>query len=58
MLDGEVIATCTGPTPQERMFILVALFQYCGWIGEIDPNMTYPRDLEIDYVRESMREAR
>ncbi len=50
-LDGEVIATYRGPTPQERMFILVALFQYSGWIGEIDPDMPYPRDLEIDYVR-------
>ena len=55
-LDGEVIATYRGPTPQERMFILVALFQYSGWIGEIDPDMPYPRDLEIDYVRVYARE--
>lgn len=50
-LDGAVIATYTGPTPQEKMFILVALFQYSGWIGDIDPQMVYPRDFEIDYVR-------
>lgn len=50
-LDGEVIGTYEGPTPQEKMFVLIALFQYSGWIGEIDPEMTYPRDLEVDYVR-------
>jgi len=50
-LDGEVIGTYAGPTPQEKMFILIALFQYSGWIGEIDPQMHYPRDLEVDYVR-------
>lgn len=50
-LDGKVIQTYQGPTPQEKMFILVALFQYSGWIGNIDPNLSYPRDLEIDYVR-------
>ena len=50
-LDGEVIHTYKGPTPQEKMFVLVALFQYSGWIGEIDPNMVYPKDFEIDYVR-------
>jgi len=55
-LDGEVIGTYTGPTPQEKMFILVALFQYSGWIGEVDPHMTYPRDLEIDYVRVYQRD--
>lgn len=50
-LDGEVIHTYEGPTPQEKMFVLIALFQYSGWIGEIDPKMDYPRDLEVDYVR-------
>ena len=50
-LDGEVINTYKGPTPQEKMFILMALFQYSGWIGNIDPSLTYPRDLEVDYVR-------
>jgi len=55
-LDGEIIHTYEGPTPQEKMFILVALFQYSGWIGEIDPNMAYPRDFEVDYVRAYKRE--
>ncbi len=50
-LDGEVLETYEGPTPQEKMFLLVALFQYSGWIGTIDPNLQYPKDLEIDYVK-------
>jgi len=50
-LDGKVVQTYKGRTPQEKMFILVALFQYSGWIGKIDPKLTYPRDFEIDYVR-------
>lgn len=50
-LDGKVIKTYSGPTPQEKMFILMALFQYSGWIGKIDPDMAYPRDFEVDYVR-------
>ena len=50
-LDGQTIATYEGPTPQEKMFILMALFQYSGWIGEIDPHLPYPLDFEVDYVR-------
>lgn len=50
-LDGCCIHSYVGPTPQEKMFILVALFQYSGWIGQIDPNLTYPRDFEIDHIR-------
>jgi len=50
-LDGKAIKTYKGPTPQDKMFMLLALFQYSGWIGMIDPNLTYPRDFEIDYVR-------
>jgi hypothetical protein len=57
-LDGSRLGTYTGPTPQEKMFILIALFQYSGWIGTIDPNLTYPRDFEIDYVRVYARTAR
>lgn len=57
-LDGKVIQTYRGPTPQEKMFILVALFQYPGWIGQIDPNLKYPRDFEIDYVRAFARDAK
>ncbi len=57
--DGKVVKTYKGPTPQEKMFILVALFQYNGWkdwMGDIDPNMQYPRDLEVDYVRAYKRD--
>ena len=25
--------------PQEKMFILMALFQYPGWLGKVDPNL-------------------
>jgi len=50
-LDGKVVETYKGPTPQEKMFILMALFQYSGWIGNVDPNLAYPRDFEVDYVR-------
>lgn len=57
-MDGECLATYEGPTPQKKMFILIALFQYSGWIGEIDPNLTYPRDFEIDYVRVYAREEK
>jgi hypothetical protein len=49
--DGAPIKTYKGPTPPEKMFILMALFQYSGWIGNIDPGMIYPKDFEIDYVR-------
>ena len=50
-LDGRQIETYAGPTPPEKMFVLLALFQYSGWIGTVDPKLTYPRDFEIDYVR-------
>ena len=53
----KVIKTYKGPTPQEKMFILMALFQYSGWIGNVDPNMTYPRDFEVDYVRVYARDT-
>lgn len=56
-LDGHCLETYTGPTPQEKMFILIALFQYSGWIGEIDPHIRYPRDFEIDYIRVYERES-
>jgi beta-glucanase (GH16 family) len=58
-LDGKVIRTYKGPTPQEKMFILMALFQYSSvpsWTDKIDPDMKYPRDFEIDYVRAYKRE--
>lgn len=56
-MDGERLESYRGPTPPEKMFILVALFQYSGWIGNIDPDMPYPRDLEIDYIRAYRRLA-
>lgn len=56
--DGRVIATYKGPTPQERMFMLIALFQYPGWLGDIDPNLPYPCDFEVDYVRVYARDAK
>lgn len=51
-MDSVKSADAAAPAPQEKMFILVALFQYSGWIGDLDPNPTYPRDFEVDYARE------
>ena len=50
-VNGVEVARYHGETPRGKMFILMALFQYSGWIGEIDPEMSYPKELEIDYVR-------
>ena len=50
-IDGEEVARYRGETPKGNMFILLALFQYSGWIGEIDPEMVYPKEFEVDYVR-------
>lgn len=50
-LDEKLVKTYNGPTPPEKMFLLAALFQYSGWIGEVDPNLTYPIDFEIDYIK-------
>ena len=50
-VDGQEVARYRGETPRGKMFILLALFQYSGWIGEIDPEMTFPKEFEIDYVR-------
>lgn len=41
----------------QKMFVLMALFQYSGWTGKVDPNMTYPKDFEIDYVRVYARDS-
>jgi hypothetical protein len=57
-IDGKVIKIYTGPTPQEKMFILMALFQYSGWIGNVDPSLKYPRDFAVDYVRVYARNAK
>ena len=52
-IDGKKVYTYKGETPQGEMFILLGLYQgaFPGWAGETDPNMPYPRDFEIDYVR-------
>lgn len=50
-IDGQEVARYNGETPRGKMFILCALFQYSGWIGEIDPDMEYPKELEFDYIR-------
>ncbi|MCI6287945.1 MAG: glycoside hydrolase family 16 protein [Lentisphaeria bacterium] len=56
-LDEKEIKRYEGPTPQEKMFVLMALFQYSGWIGNIDPNLKYPKDFEVDYVRVYARKS-
>ena len=57
-LDGQKTHTYQGPTPQEKMFILLGLYQGAipEWLGPTDPKMPYPRDFEIDYVRVYARE--
>ena len=52
-IDEKQIAEYTGETPQQKMFILLSLYQNDGeeGTGNTDPNMTYPRDFEIDYLR-------
>ena len=50
-LDGKEIYTYEGPTPQSEMLILLGLYHNCGWTGPLDPNLPYPRDFEIDWIR-------
>ncbi|MDR0336982.1 MAG: glycoside hydrolase family 16 protein [Planctomycetaceae bacterium] len=52
-VDGQKAKTYIGETPQLKMFILLGLYQGAvpQWVGTTDPNMPYPRDFEIDYVR-------
>jgi hypothetical protein len=40
----------------ERIFILLALFQDSGWSGNIDPQLTYPRDFQVDDARVDARD--
>ncbi len=49
--DNRLVRTYEGPTPPGEMFLLAALFHYEGWLGKIDPQGSYPRDFEIDYIR-------
>lgn len=48
-LDGKHVHTWNGKTPPKEMFILIGLYQ--GVFDPTDPNMPYPRDFEIDYIR-------
>lgn len=50
-LDGKEIHVYEGETPRHEMLILLGLYQNCGWTGAMDPNMPYPRDFEIDFIR-------
>lgn len=52
-IDGEKVRVYKGETPQNKMFILLGLYQGAvpDWVGPTDPDMPYPRDFEIDYIR-------
>ncbi len=50
-VDDKMVWEYTGKTPESSMFVLLGLYEGSGWTGEIDPDMGYPRDFEIDYVR-------
>ena len=51
-LDGKEIHKYEGPTPQNEMLILLGLYHNGhGWTGPLDPEMPYPRDFEIDWIR-------
>ncbi len=54
--DGQAVHVYEGPTPQNKMLILLGMYQMGetlikGWSGPADPNMKWPRDFEIDYIR-------
>lgn len=55
-VDGKKAYTYKGETPQKPMFILLGLYQGSGWVGPMDPDMPYPRDFEVDYIRVYARE--
>ena len=55
-LDGEAIHVYTGPTPVGEMYLLMAMFQIGGWVGEIREDLPYPLDFEVDYVKVWRRE--
>jgi hypothetical protein len=33
------------------MYLLTAMFQIGGWAGQIDENLPYPLDFEIEHVK-------
>lgn len=54
--DGKKVHVYEGPTPQNKILVLLGMYQMGetlikGWSGPVDPNMKYPRDFEIDYLR-------
>ncbi len=50
-LDGRPVRVYEGPTPAGEMYLLLAMFQTGGWVGEIDPALPYPLDFDVDYVK-------
>ncbi len=52
-LGGQKLHTYIGETPQEKIFVLLGLYQSAlpEWIGPTDPDLPYPRDFEIDDIR-------
>ena len=56
-VDGQKYWTYRGPTPQHEMMILLGMYQlganpkFAGWLKPTPPDLPYPRDFEIDYVR-------
>jgi beta-glucanase (GH16 family) len=50
-LDNKPVHVYKGATPEGKMYLLMAMFQIGGWVGEIDKNLPYPLDFEIDYVK-------
>ena len=54
-VDGQLVWDYRGPVPQEPLFILLGLYEGCGWTGAVDPQMAYPREFEIDHVRVYVR---
>jgi len=50
-LDGRPVHVYEGPTPEGKMYLLMAMFQIGGWVGKIDENLPYPLDFEVDYVK-------
>ena len=50
-LDGRPIHVYEGPTPAGKMYLLMAMFQFGGWSGQIDENLPYPLDFEVDHVK-------
>ena len=50
-LDNRPVHVYEGPTPAGKMYLLMAMFQIGGWVGDIADPLPYPMDFEVDYVR-------